>query len=60
MDSAELFASGFGKFALNILPLSILALSNVGMSILAVKKIYDIPLCSAVHQCVRHIIISCC
>ena len=36
MDSAELFASGFGKFALNIL--SLLTLPNMGMSLLAVKK----------------------
>ena len=38
MDSAELFASGFGKFELNILTLSLLTLQIMGMLIFICQK----------------------
>ena len=45
MDSAELFASGFGKFALNILSLSI-NIAKYGIVSFSCQKKFMISLCA--------------
>ena len=58
MDSAELFASGFGKFALNILYFSI-DIANYGKVNFRCQKLFMISL-FAVQYISVHMIISCC